>query len=145
MNEELYQEQIIELSKKADHSQCLDKADCSCTLSNPLCGDRIAVEMQMDGEKIKSIACQVRGCMLCKASTSVLLETVRGMTLAQIKRIAFELTQALRSSSDEPECFPVEYRMFYPVRTRKSRHSCVMLPIDAVVKAISEYVKENDK
>jgi nitrogen fixation protein NifU and related proteins len=142
MNEELYQDQIIELSKKADQSLRLDKADCSCTLNNPLCGDRITVELQLDGEKIKSIACQVRGCLLCKASTSVLSETVRGMTLEQVERIASDLNQALKSSSDEPEFFPAEYRMFYPVRPRKSRHSCVMLPVDAVVKAISEYVKE---
>jgi nitrogen fixation protein NifU and related proteins len=142
MNEELYQEQIIELSKKADRFVCLDRADCSCTLNNPLCGDRIKVEVQLDGEKIKSIACQVRGCLLSKASTSVLYETIRGLTLEQVRKIAFELNQALKSSSDDPECFPEEYRMFYPVRTRKSRHSCVMLPVDAVVKAISEYVKE---
>jgi nitrogen fixation protein NifU and related proteins len=145
MNEELYQEQIIELSKKADHSQRLDKADCSCTLNNPLCGDRITVELQLDGEKIKSMACQVRGCLLSKASTSVLSETIRGLTLEQVRKIASDLNQALKSSSDDPQCFPEEYRMFYPVRSRKSRHSCVMLPVDAAVKAISEYVKENDK
>jgi nitrogen fixation protein NifU and related proteins len=142
MNEELYQKQIIELSKKADHSIHLDKAHCSCTVNNPLCGDRITVELQLDGEKIKSIACQVRGCMLCKASASVLSDTVSGMTFDQVKRIAFDLDQALKSSSDGPECFPAEYRMFYPVRPRKSRHSCVMLPFDAIVKAISEYFKE---
>jgi nitrogen fixation protein NifU and related proteins len=142
MNEELYQKQIIELSKKADHSVRLDNANCSCTVSNPLCGDRITVELQLDGEKIKSIACQVRGCLLCKASTSVLSEIADGMTLEQVKRVAFDLSQALKASSDNPECFPAEYRMFYPVRPRKSRHSCVMLPFDGVVKAISEYVKE---
>lgn len=142
MNEELYQEQIIELAKKADHHVRLDKADCSCTVNNPLCGDRITVELQSDGEKIKSIACQVRGCLLCKASTSVLSEIACGMTFDQIKRIAFDLNQALKSPLDDLECFPAEYRMFYPVRSRKSRHSCVMLPFDAVVKAISEYFKE---
>ena len=139
MNYDLYQDQIIEWSKKTDHAGRLENADCSGTASNPLCGDRITVELQMDGEEIKSMAYQVRGCLLCKASSSMLAELARGLTFDQLKTMSSALDQALKSSQDSPECFPEWYRLFYPVRSHKSRHSCVLLPLDAVIKAISEY------
>jgi nitrogen fixation NifU-like protein len=139
MNDELYQDQIIEWSKKTDHAIRLEKFQCGCTVSNPLCGDRITVELQLDGEEIKLMAYQVRGCLLCKASSSILAEMAKGLTFSQLERLGSDLGQALRSSSDNPQYFPEEYRLFYPVRSHKSRHSCVLLPFEAVVKALSEY------
>jgi nitrogen fixation protein NifU and related proteins len=139
MNDQMYQAQIIEWSKKTDHAIRLEKFHCSYTVNNPLCGDRITVELQLDGEEIKLMAYQVRGCLLCKASSSILAEMAVGLTFNQIERLGSDLSQALKSSSDDPEDFPEGYRLFYPVRSHKSRHSCVLLPFDAVIKAISEY------
>jgi len=139
MGDELYQDQIIEWSKKTDHAMRLGKFHCGCTVNNPLCGDRITVELQLAGEEIKLMAYQVRGCLLCKASCSILAETAKGLTFDQLERLGSDLRQALKSSSDDPEGFPEGYRLFFPVRSHKSRHSCVLLPFEAVVKAISEY------
>jgi len=139
MSENLYQAQIIEWSKKTDHAKGLENVHCRATSSNPLCGDRITVELELDGEVVKSIACQVRGCLLCKASSSILAELAGGLTFDQLISMKLDLDLALKSSTDDPEAFPQEYRMFYPVRYHKSRHSCVILPFEAVIKAISEY------
>jgi|WetSurMetagenome_2_1015567.scaffolds.fasta_scaffold189327_2 nitrogen fixation protein NifU and related proteins len=143
MSEELYQEQIIQWSKKADHAAHLDTLNCSCTFNNPMCGDRVSVELLVSGGQIKAAAFQIRGCLLSKASTSILNESLKGKTLDQVKKTGADLEHALKSSAGGPECFPKEYRMFYPVRTRKSRHSCVMLPFEAVMKAFSQYIEEN--
>jgi nitrogen fixation protein NifU and related proteins len=143
MSEELYQEQIIQWSKKADHMACLDNFNCSCTVKNPLCGDRISVELRVSSGQIKAAAFQIRGCLLSKASTSILNESLKGKTIDQVKKAGSDLEDALKSSSGGPEHFPEEYRMFYPVRERKSRHSCVLLPFEAVIKALSKYIEEN--
>jgi nitrogen fixation protein NifU and related proteins len=143
MNEELYQEQIIEWSKKADNTARLDNLNCGCTVKNPLCGDQVTVELKVSGGQIKAAAFQIRGCLLSKASTSILNESVKGKTFDQVKKAGLDLEHALKSSSGGPECFPEEYRMFYPVRSRKSRHSCVLLPFEAIIKAISQYIEEN--
>jgi nitrogen fixation protein NifU and related proteins len=143
MSEELYQEQIIQWSKKADNKARLDILNCGCTVKNPLCGDQISVELLVSDGQINASAIQVRGCLLSKASTSILNESLKGKTLDQVKKAGFDLEHALRSSSGGPECFPEEYRLFYPVRERKSRHSCVLLPFEAVIKAFSQYIEEN--
>jgi nitrogen fixation protein NifU and related proteins len=139
MNEDLYQDQIIEWSKKTKHTLPMEQFHCRCTVNNPLCGDRISVELQLDGEKIKTMAYQIKGCLLSKASSAILAEFSGGLTLAQLIKLGSDLDQALKSSSDDTECFPEWYRLFYPVRSHKSRHPCVLLPFDAVIKAISEY------
>lgn len=138
MNNELYHDRIVEWSKKADHSVKLENANCSATASNPLCGDKISVELEFDGNVIKSISCRVKGCMLCKASCSVLAERARGLRLNEITAMNSELAEALKSSTDDPASFPEGYGMFLPVRSHKSRHSCVMLPFTAVLNAVSE-------
>jgi nitrogen fixation protein NifU and related proteins len=137
MNEDLYQDQIIEWSKKSDNSTGLETADCSATASNPLCGDRISIDLQLEGQIIKAMGYKVRGCLLCKASSSILAELVTGMTSDELKAMHTDLGLGLKSTSDDPESFPEKFRLFFPVRLHKSRHSCVMLPFEAAVKAIS--------
>jgi nitrogen fixation protein NifU and related proteins len=139
MIEDLYHDQIIEWSKRTGHVRRLDHVHCKSTAANQLCGDRISVELELDGEIIKNIACNVRGCVLCKASSSVLAEKAAGLKLNQLTEIGVKLEQALKSSSEDLVCFPKEYTMFFPVRSHKSRHSCVTLPFEAVTKAIEEY------
>ena len=139
MNENIYNNQIIERSKKTDHTSPIEDANCKWTARNPLCGDKVTVQLMLDGEVIQSMAYQVKGCLLCKASCAILAELSQGLTLDDLKTMGSDLDQALTSSGDNPDCFPEMYRIFYPVRLHKSRHSCVLLPFEAVIKAISEY------
>jgi nitrogen fixation protein NifU and related proteins len=138
MKENIYHDQIIEWSKKTDHIAGLKKAHCKATASNPLCGDRISVELELAGEVIKSMAYQVRGCLLCKASSSILAERASGLGFDELKNMSLKLDGALRALTDDPESFPEGFGLFFPVRLHKSRHSCVMLPFEAVIKAVSD-------
>jgi len=145
MNENIYQDRIIEWSKRTDHVAVLEKIHCSATASNPLCGDKISVEMELDGDLIKSIAYQVKGCVLCKASSAVFAEQARGWRFDYFNEISSILDGALRSSADAPAAFPEGFSMFSPVRLHKSRHSCVLLPFKAAEKAISQYMASVNK
>jgi nitrogen fixation NifU-like protein len=97
------------------------------------------VELELNGEVIKSMAYQVRGCLLCKASSSILAERVKGMGFDELKNMSSKLDGALNALNDDPESFPEGYGLFFPVRLHKSRHSCVLLPFEAVITAFSEY------
>ena len=137
MNEDIYHDAIIEWSKKTAHIAHLEHADRKGTASNPLCGDQITVELRMEDGVIQSMAVQVRGCVLCKASSSLLAELAESLTLDKIKMIRHDLESLLRSADDFPPGFPEGLSMFLPVRAHKSRHSCVLLPYDAVINAMS--------
>ena len=137
MSEDLYQDAIIEWSKRTVHSGHLEKFDSKGTASNPLCGDLVTVELNMEGETIQSMAIQVRGCVLCKASSAHLAELAKGLTLDKIKKIRHDLDMMLKTPGNDPTDFPESHHLFFPVRSHKSRHSCVLLPYDAVINGLS--------
>jgi nitrogen fixation NifU-like protein len=137
INEDLYQEAIIEWSKRTGNADHLEHVDKKGTASNPLCGDQVTVELKMKGKIIQSIAVQARGCVLCKASSYRLAESVKGLTLDNINKERHELDVMLRTPVNYPADFPESLRLFSPVRSHKSRHSCVLLPYDAVINALS--------
>lgn len=138
MNENMYNEQIVEWSKKGDNPVIPKNVHCRATASNPLCGDRVAVEVEMDGDAIKSVSCRVKGCLLCRAAGAILSERMKNVSPDDLKNACVFLDAALRSADAPPESFPEEYRLFYPVRLHKSRRSCVMLPFETVIRALSD-------
>jgi len=137
MNEDLYHDAIIEWSKKTAHADHLEDPDKKGTASNPLCGDQVNVELRMEDRIIRSMAVEVRGCILCKASGCHLAEFAEGLTLDKIKMIRHDLENTLKSADGFPPELPEGLRMFLPVRPHKSRHACVLLPYDAVINAAS--------
>ena len=135
MNEDIYHDAIIEWSKRTSHASNLEHADNRGTASNPLCGDQVTVELRIEDRIVQSMAVQVRGCVLCKASSFYLAELAKDLTLDKIKMIRHNLENTLKSADDFPPQLPEGLRMFLPVRYHKSRHSCVLLPYDAVINA----------
>jgi nitrogen fixation NifU-like protein len=138
MNEDLYHDAIIEWSKKTAHIAHLEHVDKKGTANNQLCGDQVTVELRMEETVIRSIAVQIRGCVLCKASACYMAELAKGLTLDKIKMIRHDLENILKSADNFPPELPEGLRIFTPVRSHKSRHSCVLLPYDAVINAMSQ-------
>jgi nitrogen fixation NifU-like protein len=85
--EELYQEVIIDHSKKPRNFHALAEANRKAEGYNPLCGDRITLCLNMEGEVIKDIGFQGSGCAISKASTSMMTLGVKGKTRAEAEEL----------------------------------------------------------
>src|SRR5258708_18045330 len=72
MTNQLYHEALMEAARQATGHGRLAKADAAATVDNPLCGDRVTIELRLADGRIAEIAHEVRGCVLCKASAAVL-------------------------------------------------------------------------
>src|SRR5882724_6803424 len=73
MSDQLYQEHIVALAKAKTGAGKLANPTKSARRDNPLCGDRVTIDVKLDGQgRIAEIAQQVRGCLLCQASASAL-------------------------------------------------------------------------
>ena len=135
MDNDIYHDQIIEWSKRKEHMGTLEKADCHATENNRLCGDRISVEVKLYRNWIEDIAFHVRGCILAKASAAHLAFLAIGLNIKMLGKLGQDFKKALKEK--EPEfSFPESHDFFKPVRSRKSRHSCVLLPYDTVMLAL---------
>ena len=139
MNTDIYQDSIIEWSKRNEHEGPLLDEDCRATMNNPLCGDRVSVELRLKGEGILEMGHQVKGCVLCKASSAHLAALAKGLTLDNMKSMRQDLDRALKATEDDTHDFPESHEIFRPVRSHKSRHSCVLLVYDTVIEALSSY------
>jgi len=78
----LYQEVILDHNRKPRNYGTLDHPSHHAVGRNPLCGDHISVELNLDRECIACIAFQGESCAICKASASMMTSAVKGKTRA---------------------------------------------------------------
>ena len=84
---ELYQEVILDHNRHPHNFRELDGADRHADGYNPLCGDRLAVYVNLDGETIADISFIGTGCAISKASASLMTDAVRGKTLNEARQL----------------------------------------------------------
>jgi nitrogen fixation NifU-like protein len=135
-----YQAALKAHAKHACRKGRLDSPDASATIDNPLCGDRITIDVNLTDGRIADFAQNVRGCLLCEASASMIASRAVGATAEQVTEARAAMEHMLRApEQDDSDARPWnESADFAPVRAIKSRHECVLLPFEALVLALSE-------
>src|SRR5690625_684073 len=86
--EELYQQVIIDHSRQRHGFGLREGASGESFQLNPTCGDEVRLQVKVEGEKIRWIRWEGRGCSISQASTSVLTDLVEGGTTAQAQELA---------------------------------------------------------
>jgi len=92
---ELYQEMILEHSKKPRNFQVLAHANHTAEGFNPLCGDKFKLYLQIEGDTIKDLGFQGSGCAISKASASMMTASVKGKTKAGAQALFGEFHKML--------------------------------------------------
>lgn len=86
--DDLYREVIIERNKNPQFKGELDPHDFSYSDENPLCGDSIRIDLRMGADgKVAEAAFSGHGCAISQASADLLVESVIGKTLDEIKAL----------------------------------------------------------
>lgn len=101
-------------------------------VSNPICGDEIALDLDDDGVRVVEIAHRTRGCVFTKASASLLARSVPGLTLAD----ALDLATTVRRDLAGEAPLPAELAALASVRIYPARVRCALLPWDALRSAL---------
>lgn len=136
MADQLYQAAIVGHARAARGKGRLDAPDGSATVDNPLCGDRVTIDVRMEGEQVTALGHQVRGCLLCEAAASVIGGRAIGATRAELDAAA-EAVGVMLKGANAAAPWP-EMEAFVPVRAHRSRHGCVLLPFEALEKALAD-------
>lgn len=90
----LYQELILDHNTNPRHFGPLLDATASAVGDNPLCGDRIEVQLRLLGNVIQKVHFSGQGCAIAKASASMMTQAVQGLSPDQARRL-FDAFQAL--------------------------------------------------
>ena len=80
---ELYQETILDHSRKPRNFGELPAAEYKAEGYNPLCGDRATIALTLEGDVIKDIRFKGAGCSISTASASMMTEALKGKTRAE--------------------------------------------------------------
>ncbi len=84
---ELYQEVILDHSKRPRNFGPRPGANRKAHGDNPLCGDRLVVYLTVDGGVISDVAFEGRGCAISVASASLMTEMIKGKTTEQVNAL----------------------------------------------------------
>ena len=89
--DDLYRELIIDRYKNPLYRGELDPHDISFEDDNPLCGDHIRIDLRVDeNERVTEAMFDGRGCAISQASADLLVESIRGKSLDEIKELSKE-------------------------------------------------------
>jgi len=101
---------------------------------NPLCGDRILLSVQVDGDVITDVKFTGEGCAISKASASMMTQAIKGKTVAEVREL-FEQFHALVTAGTEGR-LPAKLEVFRGVRAFPIRVKCATLSWHALKAAL---------
>lgn len=88
---DLYREVIIDRYKRPQFRGALDPNDITFEDDNPLCGDHIRIDLRIDAQqRVAEAAFDGHGCAISQASADLLLESIIGKSLEEVKQLTKE-------------------------------------------------------
>ncbi len=127
---DLYQEVILDHSKRPRNFQELPGANRKAQGYNPLCGDRETVYLKLEGDVLTEISFKGSGCAISTASASMMTESVKGKTRPEAEAL-FEKFHDLITAESGPKAGGPQLgklEVFSGVREFPIRVKCATLP-----------------
>ncbi|HEU4854194.1 MAG TPA: SUF system NifU family Fe-S cluster assembly protein [Nitrosospira sp.] len=125
----LYQEVILDHNRKPRNYGKLDKASHHAVGHNPLCGDHLDIDLNLEGEHIEGIAFHGESCAICKASASMMTTVVKGKSLADAEMLIKEFRDMATGTLDLAHPHHLgRLTVFAGVRDLPTRVKCAILP-----------------
>ncbi len=103
---------------------------------NPLCGDRIEMLIELEGDIINAIAFRGEACAICLASASLLCGNQAPGPVTELKAAHAWLEGQLLGGADHPQIEAL--RPLLGVRAFPSRVKCALLPWEAAREALAK-------
>lgn len=126
---DVYNELIMEHSMNSYNKKELKDADYCEVGHNPNCGDEITLELKLNGDIIEDMAFSGHGCAISQASTSIMIDTLKGKTIEEAKEIVKTFIEMIkREITDEKELEKLEDAIaFRNVANMPARVKCALL------------------
>jgi nitrogen fixation NifU-like protein len=99
---DLYQEVILDHYKRPRNFGPLEGANRTALGHNPLCGDRLQLFVRLEGDRIADLRFEGSGCAISKASASLMTETVKGLSVAEVDALYESFHDMVTAPPDAP-------------------------------------------
>jgi len=131
---ELYQQLLLDHNKSPRNFRVLPDANRTAQGTNPICGDSCTIYARMDGDVVEELTFQGSGCAISIASASLLTESLKGKTKAEVKVMFDKVCDMMTTGHSEGDLGKLSalagvHR--FPVRIK-----CAILPWHAAAAAV---------
>ena len=127
---QLYQEVILDHNRKPRNWGSLPDATHKAEGVNPLCGDRLRLDVKLTADEVQAIAFEGESCAICKASASMMTTAVKGKARKDAEQLVQEFRDMATGKLDpakEPHHLG-RLTVFSGVRDLPTRVKCAILP-----------------
>ena len=139
--DELYREVILDHFEHPRNKSKLEPHELHEHGSNPLCGDKVDLYLNLEDGKVKEISFEGSGCSISQASISMLTEVVTGKTFDEIQKIMNDFKGMMLENQPNPfldndeldELGALEGVKKYPVRIK-----CALLGWNTLAEALKK-------
>ena len=138
MLQELYQELILDHGRKPRNFGVIDNVTLSEEGYNPLCGDRIKVYLIAKDDMIVDVKFSGEGCAICIASSSLMTEAIKGISLQDAHRLFDVFHESLLGTDIDETALNKKLRVFNGVKKYPMRVKCATLPWHTLVAALKQ-------
>ena len=127
--DDIYNELIMEHSMNSYNKKKLNNADFCEIGHNPNCGDEISLELKLNGDIIEDMAFSGHGCAISQASTSIMIDTLKGKSIKEAKEIIETFIKMIkREIKDEDTLEKLEDAIaFRNISNMPARVKCALL------------------
>ena len=137
MSDPLYRKEILRLAADAIGAGQLSGPHVTATAHNPTCGDKVTINLAVDADgRITAMAHDTKACVLAQASASILGQSLKGASREDVEALANDIAAMLVTKAAPPAAPFDAYAAFDGAVEHRTRHRCVMLPVEAVLAAL---------
>ena len=145
----LYQEVILDHNRKPRNWGALAQASHKADGHNPLCGDHLHLELNIEADRIAAIAFEGESCAICKASASMMTTNVKGKTVPDAETLIQEFRDMATGQldTDKQAHHLGRLTVFAGVRDLPTRVKCAILPwhtLHAALHSVTDTSTESD-
>ena len=137
MVDDLYQETILDHSKRPRNFHSMDDANRKAEGYNPLCGDKLKLFLRVEDDIVKEASFLGAGCAISTASASLMTESLKGKSRAQALKLLDEfhdlLTTDVQAAKDLGKLV-----VFCGVRDYPARVKCATLAWHTLRSALND-------
>jgi nitrogen fixation NifU-like protein len=117
-------QQVIKFAADTSNYGIKKKSNFIATIKNKICGDKITVELEIKKKIIKNMSYEMEACVFCQASASLLSKSIKNKN-TKINALHLSLDATIKNKN------------FKKLLKNKERINCIMLPFEALQKAIN--------
>ena len=135
----LYRDIILDHYRSPRGVESIEDVSVAARGSNPSCGDELEMALTIKDGKIVNTQVKTSGCAISVASSSMLVETIQGMTLDQAVGFGDTIRKMMRGEEPDESIELGELDSLKGVRKFPVRVKCAMLAWVALLDAIKRY------